>query len=386
METRSFYSRVLVIGSVTISNRLPFQIEVLTSLAEDLCKFSRFYLTRDDGPENKIKRFLRKTLGVVAYHLILPVLIWRSQMIYVAPSCNTELEAIAFWSKLFRRKLVVDYYVSIYEWSCFMHKRTDPNSRIGGWLKKCDTLAAEADEVIHCNTTEWHHIREFLELPRREHRFHRVPLGSDFDKAVQTILPPPARTTTVFGWWGSSMPLHGLETIIRGFELLADLRKDFELHLLFLGEPRLRAFEEQHGMRLNQFEWLKVKFDITASDGSLQNYINERVDMGFSHFGTGPSAEYVYTNKVMESMAFGRTSIVSDCPGNYEYGDNIRDLFFVCAPTSEGIRDAAIEAMDNRASRGKKELLCLELFKSQFSSDAVKKRFRAALLEIYANA
>ena len=34
------------------------------------------------------------------------------------------------------------------------------------------------------------------------------------------------------------MPLHGLETIIHAFELLAETRSDFELHLCFWGQQR----------------------------------------------------------------------------------------------------------------------------------------------------
>jgi glycosyltransferase involved in cell wall biosynthesis len=172
------------------------------------------------------------------------------------------------------------------------------------------------------------------------------------------------------------MPLHGLQTIYEAFVLLAKERNDFELHLCFWGDIRRKEFEA--GKDLGAMPWLVIHDDLIAADGSLPRFINEKVHIGFSHYGTGPTAEYVYTNKVLECMALGRTALVADLPGNHEYGD-IEKLFFVSPPTVDGLLEAARIVLDQPETRKAKEALCIEEFHRHYSEAAAKRRFQEIL-------
>lgn len=377
-----FFEKVLIYGSVVIKNRAPAQVASIFKLAFDVSRICRMYYVRDTKSKYPLARLIQKSLGSLVFHISLPTVIWKADVIYVLPSCNTEMAPLAFWNRIFKKPVIIDYYVSVFEWSCLMFNNHHPDSKTGRNYLKWDRLAFEANHVIHCNRAEWYHIADVLGFPKRDKDFHRVQLGTDFHKQVSSVKVPPRGGKTIFGWWGSSMPLHGLETIIEGFEKLAERRGDFELHLLFLDEPRKRDYEKRAGAIPNH-PWLVSSIGITSSDGKLQNYINDRIDIGFSHFGRGENCEYVYTNKVIESMSLGRTCLVADCPGNYEYADDLETYFYLCKSSPEGIAAAAEMAITDGSLRLEKEANCRTLFEEKFSTDAVTVHFEETLKAIY---
>jgi glycosyltransferase involved in cell wall biosynthesis len=382
MPAPVFFQKVLIYGSLVIKNRAPAQIGSIFKLAVDVSRICRTYYVRDTKSKWSLARLIQKSFGSLVFHISLPSLIWKADAIYVLPSCNTEMGPLAFWNRIFKKPVIIDYYVSVFEWSCLMFNNHHPDSKTGRNYLRWDRLAFEADHVIHCNRIEWYHIADVLGFPKRDKEFYCVQLGTDFHKNVRQVKSPPRGEKTIFGWWGSSMPLHGLEIIIEGFEKLAERHCDFELHLLFLDEPRKKDYEKRAGAIPNH-PWLISSIGITSSDGKLQNYINDRINIGFSHFGRGENCEYVYTNKVIESMSLGRTCLVADCPGNYEYADDLETYFYLCEASAEGIAAAAEKAITNPSLRLEKEANCEALFKEKFSTDAVAVHFEETLKTIY---
>lgn len=380
----AFFSRILIVGSVNVSNRTPLLVAELFRRCKNVSRLAKTYFTHTEYPRYSLRWLVIKSFGILAYNFILAIQIQRTQIIFVLPSNNTEIGPIAFWAKVFQKPIILDYYVSVYEWSTQMQKCTDPTSKMGRNMLKWDRIAYQVPYAIHCNNTEWSHIAEVINLPVREKNYYRLPLFTDFEYSLAMANSPTKSRPYIFGWWGSSMPLHGLDTILNGFKLLADKATyDFELHLCFLGIERANKFRSNHP-EFNNYTWIHIHYDKISSNGQLQKFINDKVHVGFSHFGTGSSAEYVYTNKILEAMALGKTSIVFDCPGNYEYGD-IHDLFYVCDSTASAICDTAIKIIEDPDLRESKENKCLEHYRSNFSTTASIRQFNAILDNIYTN-
>jgi glycosyltransferase involved in cell wall biosynthesis len=379
---QNFFRKVLIFGSVIIKNRAPNQIASICRLSEDVVKICRMYYVRQDNKEFFITRRIKQFLGAFAYHCSLPIVLWRCEAVYVLPSCNTELAPLHFWNRFFHRPIILDYYVSIYEWACLMQNFHLPNSKKGLMYQKLDKIALNSNYLIHYCNAEFQHIAELLGMSQKSFKYFKVPLGTDFHLSVDALKFPNHTTKTIFGWWGSSLPLHGLETIISGFEKLSETRNDFELHLLFINEDGVKKYESRAGT-LPSHDWLSVIVGVTSGDGKLQQYINEKISVGFSHFGIGENCEYVYTNKVIEAMSLGRTSIISDCAGNYDYTENLSDYFYVCKSAASDIARAAASVLDNPEGRKLKEDRCKRLFEARYSSDAVSAHFEETLKVIY---
>nr|MCU0749576.1 hypothetical protein [Akkermansiaceae bacterium] len=162
-----FFKKVLVVGSGSVANRAPLLVGELLRKCEDTIRISRTYFSRTHGSHPKPLAILIKLAAAVGYHLLLPLSVLRAGMVFLLPSNNTETVVVTFWARLFRKPLLVDYYVSIYEWSCFMQRTIDPKSKRGHWLLKNDRKAYLADGVIHCNRVEWRHIANVIGLPVR---------------------------------------------------------------------------------------------------------------------------------------------------------------------------------------------------------------------------
>jgi glycosyltransferase involved in cell wall biosynthesis len=124
--------------------------------------------------------------------------------------------------------------------------------------------------------------------------------------------------------------------------------------------------------------WLRVHDKLTLSDGSLPRFVNENADIGFSHFGVGEQAEYVGSNKIIEAMALGRTSIVADTTGNREL-PGIQELFMVCDRTVPALAEKIREVIDQPEVLRDKGSKCRGEFLNSYSTYVAERLFASVI-------
>lgn len=366
--------KVLIVGSNCIFNRTPTFVAELTRRAASVKLLQRtFYMSRR-SPRRSV-RFLAKAVGSIQYSLALPFSIVRADWIFLTASNNPEILALSFWARLFRKPVLVDYYVSFYEWMCLMMNQVDPESRFARRLIKADTTALAQRGVIHFNRCEIEHIARLLSCdePRRP---YVIPLFTKFDTYVTEVIPPRSEGAIRFVWWGSLMPLHGIELILAAFAEVAKSRSGFVLHLCFLDLERARTMLEEFGAAGRP--WLQVHDKLTLADGSLPRFVNEHGDVGFSHFGTGEQAEFVGSNKIIEAMALGRTCIVADTAGNREL-PRMAELFITCERTIESLTARICELIDRPETLVEKGQECRSEYHRRYSVAAAERLFAAVV-------
>ncbi|MEI8283810.1 MAG: hypothetical protein WCG52_02360 [bacterium] len=319
---------------------------------------------------------LASFFGTVVYNLLLPFFILRSRLIFVSASNNFDILPIAFWARMFRKPVLVDYYVSIFEWSCQLMKIVPEHSLRGRLYRISDRVAYRQKYLMHFNRSEIRHIGDSLGIADRSTECFVCPLFTRFDQMVKTIECPKLQKPFRFVWWGSSLPLHGISLIVSAFKALADARRDFELHLCFMGDSHRDAFLTENPA--GSCSWLRCHTKYALKDGSLPNFVNQYADLGFSHFGVGEQAEYVGSNKVVECMALGRTCLLSDTTSNREI-IGFDDSFFVCQRKVEEMVKTLVYILDNPEEVGEKGLRCREIFIKHYSEAVGAHRFGAIL-------
>jgi glycosyltransferase involved in cell wall biosynthesis len=367
--------KVLVVGSNCIINRTPtFLAEIARRASSFKVIQRRFYTSRDSS--RRLVRFLYKFLGSIHYFLALPLSVSRADWVFLTASNNPEILVLSFWARLFRKPILVDYYVSFYEWTSLMMKTIQPDSRLARKFAKADKVALAQAGVIHFNRCEIEHIRKLLVYEGSFRDPHVIPLFSRFDQNISNIKFPQAAGPVRFVWWGSLMPLHGLDLILAAFEQVAAIRTDFELHLCFLDVRRAESMLADFGAC--DRAWLRVHDKLTLSDGSLPRFVNENADIGFSHFGVGEQAEYVGSNKIIEAMALGRTSIVADTTGNREL-PGIQELFMVCDRTVPALAEKIREVIDQPEVLRDKGSKCRGEFLNSYSTYVAERLFASVI-------
>lgn len=364
--------KVLVVGSNCVPNRTPTFLAELARRASAIRVLQRSYYYSARPSASRWVRALWRLVGSVLYHLELPVAVMRSDWVFLTASNNHEVLALAFWARRFRRPVLVDYYVSFFEWSCLMMKHLDPDSRVAKRYRKSDRVALEQAGVIHFNRCEIDHVVRLIEHPAPPAALEVIPLFSKFDQFAGELRPPRVGGPVRFIWWGSLMPLHGLELVLDAFMELASRRDGFELHLCFLDVSRATELLKRYGA--DRQSWLFVHDRLTMADGSLPRFVNEFGDIGFSHFGTGPQAECVGSNKIIEAMSLGRTSLVADTLGNREL-PRLEELFLVCERSVPALAAKLGEVLDHPEVLLEKGRKCREEFVARYSSVAAERMF-----------
>jgi glycosyltransferase involved in cell wall biosynthesis len=259
--------------------------------------------------------------------------------------------------------VVFDALVSLWETNVLDRHEVSAHSLSGHRYRLTDRVACSLADAIVLDTDahiEW--FRATFHVPAA--KLHRMWVGAD----DELMTPCPARrlngTFTVF-FYGSFIPLHGVEHIIRAAEALQGRDPDVRFLLCGTGQtfPAMRRLAASRQVS-------NVEFLGRRPAPELHRLICGS-DLCLGIFGTGAKARAVIPNKVFDALACGRPVITADTPAAREslwHGENV----YLC---QGGDPDALAEAITTlKADPGARTRIAAaghDLFKRRFSLDAL---------------
>jgi glycosyltransferase involved in cell wall biosynthesis len=168
-----------------------------------------------------------------------------------------------------------------------------------------------------------------------ENRVAVVPVGVDTDVFARQPPPTPERVCRVL-FYGSYIPLHGVETILHA----AKLAEGTPIHFRMIGRGQTRASADALARQLSLANTTFIDWVPLAS---LVDEI-AAADIVLGIFGVSEKAARVVPNKVYQAMSVGRCVITRDSPA-------IREMFVpskhlaVCAAGDPDALASAILAL-----------------------------------------
>lgn len=185
--------------------------------------------------------------------------------------------------------------------------------------------------------TEAHKAWSVRELGFDESRCHVLYIGAD--TTLFPLQPPSAhaKTPTTVGFYGSLVPLQGVDTIIRAMHALRD-RRDIRFELIGdLGtRPDLRRLIRSHpNPQAEYFPYLPLA-ELAAR---VANF-----DICLGIFGPSEKANVVIPNKVYHYASLGLPIITRESAGMSELFEHGRDIYTVPHSDPEALA-AAIEKL-----------------------------------------
>ena len=212
---------------------------------------------------------------------------------------------IAWWISRKRRiPVVLDVFLSLYD------TEVDDRRRISKWHPKAwifwfvDWLACALADAVLIDTEEQ---KEFFVRRYRidPGKILVVPVGSRPDFFFPDALPRPERLWTV-RFYGSFIPLHGIETILQAAKELEG--RDVQFEILGKGQTfdSMCALAEE--LRLKNLRFLP-----TVPLEKLREYILG-ADVCLGIFGTSAKAKRVIPTKAYEILACGKPLITGRTP------------------------------------------------------------------------
>ncbi|MBN1423078.1 glycosyltransferase family 4 protein [Candidatus Fermentibacteria bacterium] len=261
-----------------------------------------------------------------------------------------------------RVPVVYDPYVSLYETVIGDRQMAGPRSVTGRAVRMLDVWAFRAADAILVDTSSHGNLMaEQLDLPMP--RRFVVPVGAESEVFTRSPLPPRSHLHRVL-FYGSMIPLHGIETIIRAIRELGDSLTRFTLIGTGQEYAKARALAKELSAD-RSIDWVD-----RVTYGRLPGEI-EQADVCLGIFGGSRKAHSVVPNKVFQALACGRPVITADTPAIREWFTDGEDCILVPPGDHRGLAYAIGRVLADSTLQEQLAQKGYELFTRAFAPTAV---------------
>lgn len=245
---------------------------------------------------------------------------------------------------LTRKPIVFDAYLSTYNTLCLDRKVVAPDSLVGRLVFLMDRLACRLADVVVLDTRA--HIDYFTRLYHLPLAKFRV-LYLGYDEEVFFPRPaPPEHPFKVF-YYGSFLPLQGIEYIVQAAKLLEhepDIVFQIAGEGLRFGEIRALA-ESLDCKNIGFLGWVPYH--------QLPEAIGQASVCLGGHFSDNTKAQNVIATKTYQFLGMARPTIVGDNAANAEIFTHGEHVYMCRVADPHSLVEAILALRNNRALREK---------------------------------
>jgi len=242
--------------------------------------------------------------------------------------------------------LILDAFVSAYDTLCFDRKIFSPNSPLGLMTFYLDRLSCHLSDVIIVDTqAQAKYFQKTFQLP--EFKFQVIYAGCDDDLFRPLEVSPNEIPIVLF--YGSFLPLHGVDIIIRAAYQLRYER------LLFQIIGRGQEYEKARFLA-SKLKVHNIQFLPPVPLEELPKIINRATICLGGPFGRSDKAQRVITSKTFQCLSVGKPTIVGDTPANKELFTHSKNVWMCPTGDPKALANAIrtlLDSPDLRAQLGK---------------------------------
>jgi glycosyltransferase involved in cell wall biosynthesis len=215
--------------------------------------------------------------------------------------------------------LIFDAFVSTYDTLCNDRKLFKPGSPFGRLALRLDRLSCHlADAVIVDTRAQAAYFEKNLDVPPT--KLQVIYVGCDEQLFKPLSVSNPSKPTVLF--YGTFLPLHGIETILKAAKALDG--QGFHFRLIGKGQEYESARRLVSVMALKNIEFIDpvplVRLPAIIAESTLC--------LG-GHFGASEKAGRVIAGKTFQCLACAKPTIVGDNPANRELFTHARDVWMI---------------------------------------------------------
>jgi len=264
-----------------------------------------------------------------------------------------------------RVPLLFDAYTSLYEANVQDRRLCRPKSLSAQRWYYIDYIACRLADIVLLDTNT--HIQYFgktFGIPTN--KFRRIWVGAD-DEIMSSPEKRPDRSEFVVFFYGSFIPLHGLEYIIEAAKILKEKGEHVRFEIVGGGQTYTEIRNTVDKRNINNVHFMgRVHYK------ELPSLISQS-DLCLGIFGLTPKAQRVIPNKVYDGLAMAKCVITADTPAVREtltHGKNI----WLCEPgNGKALAEGILTLKRNRDLRQDIARNGYQYFKSHFSIEALSK-------------
>lgn len=302
--------------------------------------FPNFYLKKGVDKSSFIAKFL------VRFHLIeLFIKAAFADVIYLLPLNTSLITNAILVSKLLNKKLIAEIHVSLYDTFVEEKEKYRGGNQKAKLEIRRDRLALTKPDYV-------------ISTSNHEPIYWEKNLGIDFDRNKLSVapifsssIPMHKRNFMQDGvlricWWGTFVPLHGLDRILQAMKLLKEREVRFTCNLFGIDNPSSSIYAERiRSDKLDSHVFLRK--DLTFFDNSLPQYLIENCDLALGIFGNTCKAYNAVPTKLIEALSIGIPTLTMNSPALAEFFDPQTD-FWACEPLPVSIAEMIMKIIDGR--------------------------------------
>ncbi len=285
------------------------------------------------------------------------------KVIYATEGAHRLVPLIKLWAKLTGRKVLFDPFLSRYNTRVEDRKLYAPGSlqaKIAHWQ---DWSACTSADYLIFDTHE--HRDYFYERYQLSAPSSVVPVGVPEETFVFPSDKQPAQDGPFeVLFYGTFIPLQGIETIVRACEVLPD-----GIRVTIIGKGQ--TWDEVMAVHTElNIDSSKLRFEAPVPFEALPNRLAQ-ADIALGIFGATDKASRVVPNKVVQAAAMGRPMITSDTPAIRRYFEHESSIFLVPAGDAAALANAVLTLRDNPAMCARLGAGARAVFEQEFSLEAI---------------
>lgn len=236
--------------------------------------------------------------------------------------------------------IVEDFFISLYDTLCFDRQKFSPYGRIGRILHRIDEMTLAAADAVFCdtNTHGQYFIQEFHAEPSRLTTMY-LQADSSIYHPMQISRPAALRDKYIVLYFGSILPLQGIDVVLQAFDLLKNYGNLYFYCIGPIQDHKLTA-PRPESTSIEYINWLpqqELARYIAMADLCLAGHFNASIAKAKR---TIPGKAYIY-------QAMNKPMILGDNPANHELFSNDSKVTFVEMGNPHALANAIIQLSTN---------------------------------------
>lgn len=246
-------------------------------------------------------------------------------VIYVLPLNINLIENAILISKIFRKKLVSENHVSLYDTFLEQNTINKEDKQKVELEKSRDRLAlTKPDYIVNTYKYETAYWADNLGINLDKNKVFFAPIFSSSTLMLKREFMQDGILRIC--WWGTFIPLHGLDSILQAMKLLKEREVKFTCNLFGIDNSSFKVYAEKiQSNKLDSHVFLRK--DLTFFDDSLPRYLIENCDLALGIFGNTAKANNTVPTKLVDALSLGIPTLTMNSAALTEFFNPQTDLW-----------------------------------------------------------
>lgn len=373
--------KILIVGNITGHFRSQLFIQKL--LHKDVGSNKGFIITlanpksfQIQNCNNRLVKYFLNIINFIFFLFEIFIKIPFSHKIYFMALNHRYFPVLLLFNLIWRRPIIADMYVSIYDGTKDRNNfKGDIFKRIASfrfewYYKLLDKLLIEKPfKTIYIGDLELKLVSELVDANINKSNYVIIPPASLTKKKAA----PSSSTKLRICWWGTYIPLHGVENIIEAAHLLKKANINFSLDLF--GTKKYDGSEYKILTRnLNLEQEISFHTDKTFGNGLLEKYLVSNCDLVLGNFSSSERAQRSVPTKIFDAFSMCLPVLTMNTKVLQDSVDVDNDLF-TCGINPEEICEGIIKIMNNKQEKERRANNGFVHYEKTFSVKAVQEKF-----------